>query len=191
MVTVSDTQALKNNVMELLLKYFHVHGDISINDDLSVDVTGPVQAKLRSFPDNQLPVKFGILGGLMVDNTGITSWTNAPRFVKGHVWANSNPLTDLDQAPVEVTGYFGIFKTQIRDLHNLPKNINVLAIDYDAQLPLLPALQAQHIDFPSGVSKAPEQVEEIMTKYAGKGKPGMIRAAVELTRAGYKDNARW
>jgi len=38
---------------------------------------------------------------------------------------------------------------------------------------------------------APKQVSTIMNNHAGQGKPGAIKAAVELIRAGYKENARW
>jgi hypothetical protein len=39
--------------------------------------------------------------------------------------------------------------------------------------------------------ECPQVVNEIMTKYEGQGKPGAIKAAAELIRAGYKENARW
>jgi hypothetical protein len=36
-----------------------------------------------------------------------------------------------------------------------------------------------------------EPVNSIMNKYLGQGKPGAIKCAAELIKAGFKDNARW
>jgi hypothetical protein len=38
---------------------------------------------------------------------------------------------------------------------------------------------------------APQPVSDIIHKYLGQGKAGALKAAAELIKAGYKDNARW
>jgi hypothetical protein len=181
----------KQEVLHKLLTWFLPNGDVHIHDDLTVDVSGIVNAAKRPFPNGELPVKFGEVGGLYVDNTGLKTWHNSPRVVYGHVWAHNNPLENLVGAPAEVHGFFGIPLTKIQDISNLPMHITGVALDYHTHMPLLRALNAKTVDFPSTKDPAPEKVKEIMQRYAGEGKPGAIRAAGELIRAGFKENARW
>jgi hypothetical protein len=174
--------------------YFHFKstGTVSLDDQLRIDVDGMVNAKRGvGFPNGLLPVKFGtVTNGFFVDGTGLRSFEGSPRTIKRSAWFFNNPLTSLDGAPDVVDGYFNIAGTQIKSLEGLPSVITTLALDYDIHMPLLRLLVAKSVEWPS-TTIAPKEVMRIIDKYAGTGKKGMLGAAAELTKAGFRDNARW
>jgi hypothetical protein len=110
------------------------------------------------------------VGSLFICNENkLTSLEGAPLHVGGDFWCNSNPLESLEGAPHHVGGYFHV--------------------DYQKHLPLLRLLS-----YTGGIDwnkQLPAQVGLILNKYMGEGKPGAIKAAAELIRAGYPENAKW
>jgi hypothetical protein len=106
-------------------------------------------------------------GGFWCANNQLMSLVGAPDRVGSSLQINGNPLKSLDGMPVELKGQ--------------------IWLDYDRDLPLLRLL-----DLPDFMlSYAPDPVRVILTKYAGQGKPGALKAAGELIKAGYKANAKW
>jgi hypothetical protein len=184
--------AEEQKVIDTFHKHFKSTGSVSVDDQLRINVDGMVNAKRgQLFPDGRLPVKFGtVTGGFFVDGTGLTSFEGSPRTIKKSAWFFHNPLTSLDGAPDVVDGYFNITGTQIKSLEGLPSVITALALSYDRHMPLLRALVASSVEWPSPTT-APKEVIRIIDKYAGLGKKGILGAGVELTKAGYKLNARW
>jgi hypothetical protein len=122
------------------------------------------------------------------DRNQLQSLKGAPQVVPGSFWCQHNKLTNLHHAPFEVYGRFFAIENPFESLEGLPETINgLLIITYDTSLPMLRLLQYNYVTVDDG----PDVVKEIINKYAGTGKKGMLGAAVELTKAGYKANARW
>lgn len=142
----------------------------------------------------------------------LTSLTHAPRHVGKNFRCDNNLLTDLSHAPTHVSGYFNCAKNKLTDLSHAPTYVQdnfachgnpltslkglpdhvggTIWPTWHPQLPVLRVLTGREVQF-MNITPESEQVAHILNKYMGQGKPGAIRAAAELIRAGYKDNARW
>ena len=106
----------------------------------------------------------------------------------GHFQCSANNLTSLVGAPLSVGGGFDCQDNPLISLEGAPLKLKgTFACDYSHNLPLLRLLNYKKIIIQNG----PEQLIKIIKPYLGQGKPGAIKAAVELIRAGYKENARW
>jgi hypothetical protein len=145
----------------------------------------------------------------------ICSWNHlvnlngSPQTVGGSFKCDNNRLTDLEGAPVSVSKAFDCSYNRLTSLKGGPSSVGYW---YDAtgntleslegaplevkeefyctwheQLPVLRTLLYQN----SFISGVPRTVNQILRKYKGTGKKGSLGAAVELTKAGFKDNARW
>jgi hypothetical protein len=122
------------------------------------------------------------------DHNLLTSLEGAPHTVGGNFSCWSNKLTNLEGGPTQVTGRYDCRRNPLKSLQGLPPLItDQLELDYKKDLPLLRLL-----NFPKKINiNAPKQVINILAAYKGQGKPGAIKAAVELIRAGFKENAKW
>lgn len=105
-------------------------------------------------------------GFLCADNK-LTSLLHGPQTVFGAYFCNDNPLESLAGAPEKLSGAF--WCTPGHDL------------------PILRLCMYDKLDLDFWDPK----LADIMKKYAGTGKPGAIKCAAELIRAGFKGNARW
>jgi hypothetical protein len=105
-------------------------------------------------------------GAYFASNNQLTSLVGAPDHVGRSLQVNTNPLTSLEGMPVELKGQ--------------------IWLDYTFDLPLLRLLETKDM-----MSYAPDPVRVILAKYAGQGKPGALKAAGELIKAGFKHNAKW
>jgi hypothetical protein len=145
-------------------------------------------------------------------NNMLTSLEHAPTHVVKHYRCSDNKITSLEHAPKRVDGYFNCSKNQLTNLTHAPEWVQdtlscynnpftsligmpdhvgrTVWLTYDAQLPLLRTLVAEEVQF-MNISPESDQVAEILNKYMGQGKPGAIKAAAELIKAGFRDNARW
>jgi hypothetical protein len=153
-------------IKQLLEKHFSIAGGISIDPESGVvDVAGDARLKTLT---SQLPVRFGhVSGNFYCSYNSLTSLDGAPRSVGGNFMCHNNSLTTLDGAPASVGGKF--------------------YVDYNTSLPLLRLLQYKA----TMIYDAPSVAKQILHKYAGTSKRGMLGAAAELTKAGLRDNARW
>jgi hypothetical protein len=121
----------------------------------------------------------------------LTSLQHAPSHVQGYFNCAKNLLTDLVHAPTHVQDNFTCHGNPLTTLNGLPDHVGgTIWLTWDPQLPLLRALTGRQVQF-MNITPESEQVAGILNKYMGSGKPGAIRAAAELIRAGFKDNARW
>lgn len=147
---------------------------------------------------------FEYTGRILVDaNTGKVSGTASVNLKKdvlvhtlpvqfatvyGHFNCDQNNLTTLKGAPTETGLYFSCRNNPLVSLEGLPAKVGALCwATWSPHLPLLRLLNLNSLK----LLEAPNEVEHIITKYKGQGKPGAIKAAAELVRAGYRDNARW
>ena len=118
----------------------------------------------------------------------LTSLHGAPYHVVGDFRCSSNRLADLQGAPTHVGRDFLCDRNKLVSLTGAPDHVgDVFVCTYSTQLPLLRLTMYTHMN----VMNAPTPIIEILDKYVGKGKPGALKAAAELIKAGYKDNARW
>jgi hypothetical protein len=151
-----------------------------------------LDVKLNRIPiTGKLPVKFERVGGaFIVNRMGLTSLEGGPQQVGAGYFAGDNNLENLMHAPELVPGHFSIPNNPLTSLAGWPdKGVHQCTLTYSEHLPLLRCLQTAdqiHLfNFP------PPEINQILNKYKDSGKAGALKAAAELIRAGYKENARW
>lgn len=121
----------------------------------------------------------------------IHSLQHAPTHVSGNFNCAKNRLTNLLHAPKYVELNFTCYRNPLESLEGVPDHVGkTITLTYDATLPLLRTLVAEEILFMNATATS-EQVAQILNKYMGSGKPGALKAAAELIKAGFKHNARW
>ncbi len=124
------------------------------------------------------------------DSNKITSLQGAPEKVGGSFSCWNNKLTSLEHGPKWVGSDYACHKNPLTSLSGFPQHVaDVVRVSYNKNLPLLRLLGVTHRRIL--VDNAPKAVIKILQAYVGQGKPGAIKAAVELVKAGYKGNARW
>lgn len=186
----------KQAVHDVMETWFRVKGSYKVNDDLSVDVEGDVHLNITP-PHGIIPVKFGVVtGGFDVVSCGLTSLQNAPHTVNGFFMCSHNKLTNLVHGPKVVSDIYVIGKNPLRSLEGFPDTASptYVSMRYMPKLPvpMLRLLVCEEIDVWSEPNDKPGyQIQEILRPYAGKGKQGAIKCAVELVKAGFKEVARW
>lgn len=200
----------KDQIRKTLKQYFAYHGDVHIDDQGVVSTTGDVQ-----FIGSQkkLPVQFGEVGGtFMTSMRNLTTLVGAPHTVGHQFVCWDCPITSLEGGPQKVgaevyaqdcklINLIGapecttliVQNNPLQSLDGMPPNLQVFAFTFDPHLPMLKSLQAKKIGmYAKGPLDTPALTcYKILEKYAGTGKPGALKAAAELIRAGLKENARW
>jgi hypothetical protein len=199
-----DVPAIK----QILRDQFDIFGTVHVDPETGVvDVEGSV-GTLRVM--HKLPVQFGhvtarfgcsesrletLVGAphtvgkeFTCSKNRLTSLEGAPKSVGGGFWCAHNQLTNLAGAPDHVGGSLQCNSNPLKSLDGMPAILKgQIWLDYDVHLPLLRLLDTTAFV----LSYAPDPVKAILNKYTGQGKPGALKAAGELIRAGYKENARW
>ena len=97
-----------------------------------------------------------------------------------------------------VTGHFGSYWRGLKNLKGLPSEANSITVTYYPGMAVLRCLaatkrvglQATNTKYP-GYGTERYLINVILMKYVGQGKPGAIKCAAELIRAGFKEAARW
>lgn len=197
-----------NEIENIFKTNFFIDGGHHIDPDTGIiSVYGSVLIRKRM---KEIPVQFDFVDGdFDCSYKGLHTLKGAPRNVGGDFKCNDNLLTNLNHSPVRVSGNFLCDQNWLTSLIGAPQEIkgkfnssdNPLTtlegapriveqgfeITYRPHLPLLRLCQYADV----AVWQAPESVEEILDKYAGGGRPGALKAAMELIRAGYRENARW
>jgi hypothetical protein len=189
-----------------LNKYFHVEGEVHITATGIVNVDGSIRLKKSC---EQLPLQFGKVTNIFAcarkdlttlkgspshvyyfdcSHNKLTSLGSGPQYVDGHFECTGNRLTDLAGAPIHVAGSFGVGYNPLTSLNGLPEHVGgSVWVVPTPQLGILRLCAYDRVDVMGWNPK----LAEIMTKYRGTGKPGAIKCATELIKAGFKDNARW
>jgi hypothetical protein len=145
-----------------------------------------------------------VTGSFRCNNNLLTTLQHGPQNVgitMGNLnsetyYCGDNPLADLTDLPAQFNGRLQLFYLdasklqQLKSLAGLPASCWVADVSYKPDLGLL-----RLIELP--VAYVRDQwgnihpITEIIRKYKGQGKPGALKAAAELIKAGYKGNARW
>jgi hypothetical protein len=137
---------------------------------------------------------FGCYGNLLTSLEGGPQDVGRTEMGGGTYACSNNNLINFMGAPQQFTGYFVAVNEMNEDLMSvdgLPPEARQVDITYHAHLPLLKLLNQKRVTVRYAGSGQEHPVTAILEKYAGTGKPGAIKCAVEMIRAGYKDNARW
>lgn len=137
-----------------------------------------------------MPVQFGYVKGFFdVSGSGLISLEGSPHTVDGGFHARSVEIVNLVGGPKHVKKDYWCTENQLlQSLEGAPETVSgSFIVRYTPELPLLRLLA--YPDF--HLQKAPLAVLRILNSYKGTGKPGAIKAAVELIQAGFKENARW
>ncbi len=148
--------------------------------------------KLIRIPSmGRLPMKFEkVAGAFIVTKMGLMSLEGGPSQVGAGYFAGDNNLENLLHAPEQVPGHFSIQNNPLVSLEGWPEQgVRECTLTYSAHLPLLRCLQTTnqiHV-----VNYPPPEINQILNKYKDQGKAGALRAAAELVKAGFKENARW
>lgn len=180
--------------------FFKWVGRIEIEADGAIRVTGDVTAR-DIFPGPDLPVSFSQVGGEfdLGYQPDITTLKGCPQAV-GSFSVKASALQSLDGAPEFVkTSFKLIAGDQLKSLRGLPtKGGNQLILSYTPTLGLLALCGLpdktriiwSYLTAYGGANDANTQAIKIVTKYIGQGNKGVLLAAAELIKAGFRDNAR-
>lgn len=190
---------------------------IYVDDEGMVHLDGHVWDTKRHF-QGKLPVRFhtvkgnfhlesealeslsgcpiNVMGNFSCINCELTSLKEGPKHVYGFYSAAHNHLTDLAGAPQTVTRMMTVTDNPLTSLEGLSPGIKQLKLSYNSKLPLLRLLELpegfQILD-PDADDDFYEESswQKILEPFMDEGRKGAIKAAAELIRAGYKENARW
>lgn len=182
-------------VDELLRKYFKFSNSYSYHNGI-INVDGSCEL-IRKI--DKIPVKFGTISGdFTCIDKNLTTLENSPKIIKGNFICQRNKIINLLHGP-EYVGMSLMCDDNrlLQSLDGLPKNADHIMLTYSRTLPLLKlifveGLSSLYLTFDhstENISDA-DSVYEILFKYLGKGRKGAIQCAAELTKAGFKDNAR-
>lgn len=183
------------SINELLEEHFKIHGAYAIRNN-KVFVEGDVESRssIQNLGTGKLPVQFGTVKGYFyIDDLGLETLEGSPSYCKGF-YCISNQLVNLIGAPHIVDSAINFSKNEgLRSLDGLPIDIDgIVEMDYSSTLPMLRLLfirNLQRIDFNSYANGA-NIVEKTLNKYLGKGKGSALQCAAELTKLGFKENAK-
>jgi hypothetical protein len=133
-----------------------------------------------------------VAGSFSCGGNKLVSLVGAPAHVGGNFWGGGlggELLTSLEGAPNYVGGIFSWMNgPNLTSLEGAPAHVGrEFKCTYNPHLPVLRTLMYPSVYLRDGGDK----VNHILDKYVGQGKMGALKAAAELIRAGYKDNARW
>jgi len=213
------TSVDKANIKLLLKRHFYIYGRITIDENGLVSCTGKVYLN-NAIKVNKLPVKFLKVGGFFncggneltsleggpqsvgdyfsCSSNELTSLKGCPHLVRGSFYCDDNQLTSLEGGPQTVGNGFDCNNNPLITLKGLPTRITQdLYLTYSSDLPLMRALVAKQIIFWDNKDQRVKQIQEVLNKYAGQGKAGMMKCSSELLTLGkelgvdLRQNARW
>ena len=131
-------------------------------------------------------------GDFNCSDTRLTSLKGAPSHVDGYFYCSDNRLTSLEGAPSHVGGSFSCSVNKLASLKDVQKHITEIRGKFYAVgnpitshvlgLLLIKGVTRVYLDN--------KQVEEILNRYLGKGRAGMLMAQEELIEAGLEEFAQ-
>ncbi len=132
-----------------------------------------------------------VMGAFRCSNNQLTSLTGCPS-INDELDCSSNQLTDLSTAP-PARVCFATYNP-FKHFRNTPGHIVEVTISYDPALPLLGLLSVHNVEvYDPETGDLMNQLSEILTSHTGKGvwhKKNALACAIDLTKAGFKSNAR-
>lgn len=153
-------------------------------------VTGNMRL-IRAPDQGIIPIKFESCTGTFIATLGLTSLENFPKRVEGSLLLFRNKLLSMQHAPNWVGGILDVSHNPLISLEGFPSHVGDFVVaTYSGHLPLLRLLSAkQGVRFTG--AHTPVKVIQILNDHKGEGKPGAIKAATELIKAGYPEHAKW
>lgn len=131
-------------------------------------------------------------GNYFTPTQPLKSLLGAPRKVGGDFWCGWTQLTDLTGAPDHVDQDFICTVPGLISLRGAPGHVGgIFKCVYEPHLPLLRMLVSNNPQLEPNFREPEKTIEVILKKHAGEGKKGALTCAVELIKAGFKENARW
>lgn len=118
----------------------------------------------------------------------LTGLMGSPRHVGKDFDCSHNQLMSLEGAPEHVGDRFTCTNNPLlQSLQHLSSGVKIVQTTYTPHLGVL-----RYCYFKSfwGLKDAPKHIMAILNKYKNQGNKGVLLAAAELIKAGYKDNAR-
>jgi hypothetical protein len=198
-----------DHIKQSLKEYFQIMADEPWSPDQGIHVheaTGVVDIKgsvtlrdplLKLY--SPLPIKFGHVSGNFNISLNaqyhLFNLENFPHTVEGNFRVQAPRMTSLQGAPRHVGGVCAILSKSLMSLEHLPKTYARMRLEYTPHLPLLRLVDEQVVYW----NYSPEYggmlrgtvATSIIERHRGEGKTGALKAAAELIRAGFKENARW
>jgi len=197
-VKINEIQSTKTPTeSQLLKKYFKVDGTVVKNTDLSITLDGNIYLKRRPII-HKLPFTFkNVTGGCFFGSNELTTLEGCPQSVGDVFSCLDNKLTSLEGGPSSVSKDYWCSYNPLETLKGLPDHMSTLYITYSPTLPLMRSLIASDILLYGDSSGLEVQIQDVLNKYAGRGKAGMMACSSELLTLGKKlgvdlrQNARW
>jgi hypothetical protein len=218
-VNITGNCEIKNKIeiQKLPVQFGNVSGDFNCDNNQLTTLESAPTSVGRGFycNDNQLTTLYGAPKSVgrefQCDRNQLTTLEGAPTSVGRGFYCNGNQLTTLEGAPTSVGRGFYCYRNRLTTLEGAPTSVggnfncdnNQLTTlegaptsvggefhcSYNNSLPLLRLLLIKDVKqlffYPNNVI-----VENILNKYLGQGRGGALACAAELTKAGYKGNAR-
>jgi hypothetical protein len=176
-----------SSILKILNRHFKITGKIDINNGI-IDVDGNVNLIKKI---SKLPVQFGnVSSDFSCSGNQLTTLEGAPRSIGGGFSCSDNQLITLQGAPSSVGGGFNCYNNKLTTLEGAPISVGGgFHCSYNNNMPLLRLLLIKDV---KKISLQPKNdiVKNILNKYLGQGRGGALQCAAELTKAGYKGNAR-
>lgn len=176
---------------------FNIEGTIQYNNDGSINIYGDVVETNENI--DKLPVRFNEVSGFFICGNLITL-EGCPRKVGGDFYCDRSRISSFEGGPEEVGGDVWAHEIKtLTSLKGLPKSIGrKISLTYRTNLPLLRLLFVDGLrdisffatELNSEQINSISNLEEILMRYIGQGRKGALQCAVELTKVGYKENAR-
>ena len=179
----------RKKIAGFLNSNFRILGQYHIHDNGEVDTTG--DTSFRSLEITRLPVQFGKVDGKFdCSQTSLKTLEGCPRIVNSYFECEFTNITSFQGAPREINGNLYCRNNQFVSLQGMPDKIKgEIWIDYNQKLPLLRLLVSD-----GGVSFRMDareqhyalQIEEVLNKFKGQGKRGVLDCSRELINLGKK-----
>lgn len=192
-VNVYGDVSLVKNTPTLILNFGQIKGSFTCSHANLKTLHGAPKTVAGNFDcrGNQLESLQGspayVVLAFDCSNNFLLTLEHGPSIVGHSFYCQKNKLTTLVGAPDHVTNFI-CDDNPLQSLDGAPKQVRyTFELSYDPELPLLRLCMFKHFS----IRRAPDPVREILKKYQGTGRPGALKAAAELIRAGYAENARW
>lgn len=187
-VEIGGNLRLKRKAAELPIIFDSVNGSVNFSGKGLISLEGS-PSKIRKYFDcsrNKITSLKGcpqqLYGGFNCEGNKLTNLIGAPPHVETSFDCHNNPLTSLDGLPHSIDGWIRIPYSKDLPLLKLLFIKNLIGIDiWGIELNAFPI---------SNTIVIYSNLQDIMRKYIGQGRKGAIQCAAELTRAGFKGNAR-
>lgn len=188
-----------NKIHEIMQKYFNCDRFNITPDGIEVIGNCAYEYKRMDNPSGKMPkimpIKFSsVSGDFSIAYQDVVSLKNSPKIIHGDFIAAYTKITSLQYGPKEVRGSYYCEGTPLTSLDGLPERISYnINLTFHKSLPLLKLLfvkDLKRINLEPTSDPKVKEIKNILTKYIGTGQKGALQCAAELTKAGFKNNAR-